>query len=70
MKMEDEALDQVYPLLQEWLDNSGTENYVDAPIISDQAWDRFHVELEEYSGLSQPDIISKMGSPPLGSKLR
>lgn len=50
---EDKALSGIYPLLEGWLKFSEVGKYVDAPIVSDQAWQSFTDTLIELRGSGQ-----------------
>jgi acyl-CoA oxidase len=49
---ESQAMSAVLPRLEELLDGTGAKEYVDAPILSQEAWDDFESSLELYTGTS------------------
>lgn len=53
---ESRALDAVLPRLEEMLDATGAEEYVDAPILSQEAWDNFESSLEGFRPLSLNNV--------------
>lgn len=53
---EEKALKKALPKLDEWMDMTGGERYITAPILSSEKWSAFVEGLEVYSSPSVPHV--------------
>lgn len=55
--LEDEALQNAYPLLEKWMDEAGVDHAITSPIVSQERWDAFVSQLEVAPSMGEEEPV-------------